>query len=359
MQKIKLVGVETCNPKPRWTQAEVLENVEKSAFISRKAKVFYKRFLSDKGIHTRHFGMEALDSVNTESPDAANQRFAQVATAIGAEAVRKCLEQTKLGREEVDALIITTCTGYLCPGLTSYVSEKLGLKDSIYALDLAGLGCGAAIPALRVGHQYLQAHPGANVIVASVEVCSAALSWGDEIDLILSNVLFSDGAAACLLSDQPNRGGYEILNFESLLWPEYREDLRFSHKDSRLRNVIKRSVPQIAGKAVKNLDDKLKRKLGSEPEHYGIHPGGRRVIDEIQDALGLEEALLEPTRAVLREYGNMSSPSILYVLKTLTEKDRPKKDAHVALFAFGAGFTAFGTVLKSDGFEGDDVWTRA
>lgn len=352
MQSVKIIGVETANPSTKWSQQEVLESVRDNERISKKAKQFYKRFLSDEGIQTRYFGMNALDHVNEETPDEANERFARVSTEIGAEAVRKCLASFGVNPAEIDALIVTTCTGYLCPGLTSYISEAVGLNDTVYALDLAGIGCGAAIPALRSARQYLQAHENSNVMVVSVEVCSAALSWGDEIDLILSNALFADGAAACLLSNKSNAKGYEVLDIQSLLWPQYRDELRFKAKDSRLCNVINKAVPEIAAKAVKFLNQELEGGLDQRPEHYGVHPGGRRILDEVQQAMGLDDQSLQRSRDVLRDYGNMSSPSILYVLKAIAEKDKPKENEHVALYAFGAGFTAFGALLKSDGLPG-------
>lgn len=345
----KLIGIETANPDSKWGQEEVFASVAENSSISLQAKVFYKRFLNDKGIQTRHFGMETLEHVNTESPDEANARFARVATELGTEAAKKCLAAYGVSADEVDALIVTTCTGYLCPGLTSYISEKVGFNESIHAVDLAGLGCGAAIPALRQGYQYLKLHANSNVLVISVEVCSAALSWGDEIDLILSNALFADGAAACLLSNKPGAQGYEFMQFDSLLWPQYRDELRFKKKDSRLCNVINRNVPDIAAEAVRSLSSRMKAKQEGQSTYYGIHPGGRRILDVIQDALGLDDALMERSRSVLRDYGNMSSPSVLYVLKAISENDKPKEGEQVSLFAFGAGFTAFGAVLKSDG----------
>ena len=349
MQEVRVIGVETANPILKWTQKEVLESVHQNEQISKKAKTFYKRFLSDQGIRTRHFGMNTLEHVNTESPDEANQRFADIATEIGSAAIKKCLERYEVPVHEIDALIVTTCTGYLCPGLTSYLAQELGFKDSIEAIDLAGLGCGAAIPALRSAYQYLQTHPDSHVLVVCVEVCSAALSWGDEIDLILSNALFADGAAACLLTNKPGREGHKIIRFESLLWPEYRDELRFKLRDSRLCNVIDRSVPGIAAQAVKFLDEKIRTGLSEAPQHYGVHPGGRRILDAIEESLNFDGQDLQRSRDVLVEYGNMSSPSILYVLKEISEKDRPKENENIALFAFGAGFSAFAVLLESDG----------
>lgn len=348
MQAAKVIRIETANPEARWTQDEILQSVAANGRIEPKAGIFYRKFLSDKAIQTRHLGVSTLSEVNEETPDEANLRFERVATRIGSEAVEKCLASTGLKREDVDGLIVTTCTGYLCPGLTSYISEAVGLRDDIYAVDLAGLGCGAAIPALRAADQYLKVHADSNVIVLSVEVCSAALSWGNEIDLILSNSIFADGAAACLVSNKDQHKGASLMRFESLLWPEYRDDLRFKKKDSRLCNVINKNVPEIAAEAVRFLHGKLTAGSGGSFEHYGVHPGGRRILDEVESGLQMGSDALKRSREVLYDYGNMSSPSILYVLKKILEQDAKEENQQIALFAFGAGFSAYGTVLQTE-----------
>lgn len=347
MNAAKVIHIETANPESRWTQDEILQSVAANEKIEPKAGIFYRKFLSDKAIQTRHLGVSALSEVNEESPDAANERFTRVATDIGRQAVERCLAAAGLKPEEVDGLIVTTCTGYLCPGLTSYISEAVGLRDDLYAVDLAGLGCGAAIPALRAADQYLRVHEDSNVIVLSVEVCSAALSWGNEIDLILSNSIFADGAAACLVSNKAQFEGAVMKGFDSLLWPEYRDDLRFKKKDSRLCNVINKNVPEIAAEAVRFLHGRLAVKAGGPIHHYGVHPGGRRILDEVENGLQLAPETLKRSREVLYDYGNMSSPSILYVLKKILEQDTADEGEQIALFAFGAGFSAYGTLLQT------------
>ena len=344
--KPRLIKITTANPKNRWHQQEILESVKNNPKISERAGLFYKRFLSDSGIETRYFGLNHLQYVNDESPDEANRRFAETATELGSRAARSCLESAGVLPQDLNGLIVTTCTGYLCPGLTSYIAEALGLNEDLFSLDLAGLGCGAALPALRSAEQYLKAHPDSKVLVVCVEVCSAALSWGNETDLILSNCIFSDGAAACLLSNEAGAQGLEILGYESLLWPEHRDDLRFKNKNSRLCNVINRSVPDLSAEAVKQLQDKLLRSIQKPFHYYGVHPGGRRVLDEIETTLKLEPSRLKRSREVLRHYGNMSSPSILFVLKRILEKDDLQPGETIALFSFGAGFSAYGVVLQ-------------
>ncbi|MCB9799506.1 MAG: hypothetical protein H6757_01965 [Candidatus Omnitrophica bacterium] len=346
MLPVKLTHIETDNPEKQWSQDAILEHLLRTKKISSREQIFYKRFLSDGSIATRHFGLKTLDQTYDETADEAIQRFERVATQIGSQALKKCLARAGKTPVEIDGLVVTTCTGYLCPGLTSYIAQASGLRDDLFTLDLAGTGCGAALPALRSAVQFLNTHPDSNIMVLCVEVCSAALAWGQEIDLILSNAIFADGAAACLLSNKPEAKGLEVLNFASLLWPEYRDDLRFKHRDARLCNVINKNVPEIAAEAVKQLRQNLAEKVKEPFRYHAIHPGGRRILDEIENALELDVNALQSSRAVLKQYGNMSSPSILYVIKKIWEDEGIENGDHLLVFSFGAGFTAFGAALK-------------
>jgi len=349
MNQTKILGIETANPPLKMTQQQIWKTIQDYRDLSNIEKTYYKRFLSDLNILTKHIGIEDLKYIFNETPDQLIDRFEKYGTLIGVEAVKKCLQKYELKAEEVDAFFVTTCTGYLCPGLTSYVSEQVGFRSNIYALDLVGIGCGAAIPAIKNADEYLRNHPNSNVIVLCVEICTAAISWGDEIDLILSNVLFGDGAAACLLSNKECDDGLIVNDFHSILWPQHRDELRFKTKDSRLCNVIKKDVPGIAAKAVKETMEKLSINCIGDINHYAVHPGGRRILDEIEQALDFKNDELGPSRAILRDYGNMSSPSVLFVLKDILKSDKLRNGDNIALFAFGAGFTAFGAIFRWQG----------
>ncbi len=346
MNHSKILTIETANPSFQCLQEKALDHVSGKSDISEKILSFYRRFLLDPGIESRHFGMDGLGIVDLESADESSKRFEKVATEMGTSAVKKCLGKANFPASSIDGLIVTTCTGYLCPGLTSYISEAVGLRKNIYALDLVGIGCAASIPALKAADNYLKTHPGHHVLVLCVEVCSAAITWGDDVDLVLSNCIFSDGAAACILGNLPEEEGFRLEAFESILWPEYRDDLRFRYENGRLRNVIGAKVPEIASKAVSELYGKLAGRQNKPFDHYAFHPGGRKILDKIQSVLSLRDADMAASRKILRNFGNMSSPSVLYVLKEITDQDQLKDSDSLILFSFGAGFSAFGASLK-------------
>jgi len=263
---------------------------------------------------------------------------------------------------EVDYVAVTTCTGYLCPGLTSYVAEQCGLRHDICRVDIVGMGCGAAIPAIEQAAQFLAAHPGATAAVISTEICSAAIFIGDAPDLVVSNSIFGDGSAAAVLRGPaqapgarkgPARAAHpywpEFVAFKSLLVPEWREGLRFRTEGGRLRNVLSREVPARAGEACRRLAADLLAAHGLAPgdiAHWVVHAGGRTVVDAVQSALALEDAHVASARAVLRQHGNMSSPTVLFALDEERRSLAPQPGDLGVMLAFGAGFAAHAALVR-------------
>src|SRR5207249_4388773 len=184
-----------------------------------------------------------------------------------------------------------TCTGYVCPGLTSYVSQQLGLRPDVLALDLVGQGCGAALPNLRAAEGLLQSQN--RVLSICVEVCSAALYFDDDPGVLISACLFGDGAGAVVLANKPN--GSRRVEFKtsgSLLRPNDRDILRFEQKDGMLRNILTPQVPALAAQhAGKVFDDALARAALPRTQVTGwvLHPGGRDVLLALRRRLQLGE----------------------------------------------------------------------
>lgn len=330
-----ILGVETANPPHSLTQKEVLALLTKQVKLSDRALALYQNFLLDDGIHRRYFAWDDCQVLLSESLDEKMKRFERSAVDLSVEAVQKILKKKDCRVQNIDAIFVCTCTGYLCPGLSTYVSQRLGLPENIHTLDLVGLGCTGALPALRAADDYLRRSPGSSVLVIAVEICSAATHWKEKPELILSNSIFSDGAAAVLLSNRINIPGLCIKKITSLLRPQFRDDLRFKYLDARLCNVISPKVPEIVSQAL----DVLYKDHSQNKRYYAFHSGGRKVLEAIQLQLDLSDEEMRPSRQILKDYGNMSSPSVLFVLKSILNGQLRNQDA-VTCFSFGAGFLA-------------------
>jgi alkylresorcinol/alkylpyrone synthase len=310
--------------------------------FSSRSKKYYERFLSDPGIRTRAFGLKSLEQLFLETPDQSAARFTSVAVDLAVHAARLTLEAATLGSADIDGLVIVTCTGYLCPGLTSYVGQALGLRSDIFLLDVVGHGCGAAVPGLRIADQFVSTHQSAKVLMIAVEVCSATFVHGESIDLMLSNSIFADGAAACLVSSD-GRPGWQMEQHACRLYPEYRDDLRFRTLNARLTNTLSKAVPGIVARGVKELLAYMG--IAQLPEILVFHPGGRMILDLVEKELNIPPVMLEPSRAILAKHGNLSSPSVLYVLERVMDAQRISDLTPALMVSYGAGVSINGLQL--------------
>src|SRR5208283_3726019 len=247
-----ITGLGVAAPPQRFTQRECWEALRKSAPFARlapRSRAILKKVLTgDNGIATRHLALEPIAEVFDLTPDALQARFAKHAPALATQAAQCALKDARCKPGDIDAVLISTCTGYLCPGLTSYVSERLGLRPDVFTLDLVGQGCGAALPNLRAAEAVLTSGRAQKILSICVEVCSAAFYLDDDPGVLISACLFGDGAGAAVLTHkpQPNRRRVEWKFGSSRLLPDKRDTLRFSHKNGMLRNMLSPQVPQIA-----------------------------------------------------------------------------------------------------------------
>jgi alkylresorcinol/alkylpyrone synthase len=277
--------------------------------------------------------------------------------ALSVESLERALASAGVMAEELGFLAVTTCTGYLCPGLSSYVAERCRLRPDVSRLDIVGMGCGAAVPALEQACQFLLAWPKSSAAVVSTEICSAAMFLGEAMDLIVSNTIFGDGSGAAVLRRVEGRPAGQngapprprVVGFKSLLVPEWRDGLRFRTEGGHLRNVLSRQVPARAGEACRKLADSLLAEHGltrDRIEHWIIHAGGKAVLDAVQRALELPKDGLATARNVMRRSGNMSSPTVLFVLEETHRVRRPQAGERAVLSSFGAGFAAHAALLE-------------
>ena len=329
----------TALPLRAWTQTECWESLRDAkpvqALKPRSRELLEKVLLGSNGIHTRHFATQCLEDLFTSGPQTLNETFEREATRLGAEALRKALSQAEIAA--VDALFICTCTGYLCPGLTSHVAEALDLPSSTYLMDVSGAGCGAALPTLRAACTYLKEHPTHRAAVIAVEICSSAFYVSDDPGVLISLCLFGDGAAAMILEgEEVRRANLRFANFSTLHLPEHREKIRFVNREGRLCNQLHRAVPEIAAQSVAALHQRTSR-----PEQQVIsHAGGRDVLNAIHGQLPHHP--LSEAHEVLMRCGNMSSPSVLFALEQALSAG---PQSPLWLTSFGAGFACHSCTL--------------
>ncbi len=347
---IRALGV--ANPPLYTTQREAFDFFTSHFDLASDEKELYRRLLVDGPIRGRYVGMDSTEDACETDPDRLNARFLKYARNTAVAAAARALEDARLSADQVGGLVINTCTGYLCPGLTSYVAEDLALGNDLKTLDIAGMGCGAALPNLQAAAGMLALHGQRPVLSIAVEICSATLFMGADPMLVVSNSIFGDGAAAAVLQSgeaDAACGLMRVLDFASGVYPSYRNQLHYRQEGGRLRNVLSTKVPHIGAKTAREV---LGRLLGRHQltqdavQWWAVHAGGTAVLEQVGRDLGMDAAALSFSLEVFRDYGNMSSPSVLFVLKRIVDEGHPRRGDLGVLLSFGAGFSAFAALVE-------------
>jgi len=334
---------------PRSISQERLEHLARKHYreklTSRSMSLIHALF-SHPSVRQRSFAIDNVEDLAVESPDARIARFTHWSQELSAQAITQALTQAGLGAGDVDGLIVNTCTGYICPGISTYLIEKMGLSRNVRVYDLVGSGCGGAIPNLEISASILNKKPSGAVVSVSVEICTATFQMEDDLSLLVSNALFGDGAAAAVLWKKPQ--GYELVDSASWYVPEQRESIRYVHKDGQLYNQLSIRLPDMVRKAAAQVvaDLLLPRSLvPGDIKHWALHTGGDKIINAIRDGIGLSEEQVHATRSVLSQYGNMSSPTVWFVLREIENRGIAPGEWCI-MVAFGAGLSAHAFLLR-------------
>jgi len=347
-----LNAIGTALPERCYTKSDCWEAFAASEWFERldtRAHIVAKAVLCrDNGIEKRWLALQSLDEVFDIDPDTLHRRFTAHAPQLAAKAGHAALLRASLRPEAIDAVIVTTCTGYLCPALSGYMVELLGLRHDVLGFDLVGQGCAGALPNWQLANALLGSAQCEHILSICVEVCSAAMYLDNDPGVLISACLFGDGAGAAVLSrSRPAmRRSVQWRETVSLTNPAARESLRFEHRAGMLRNVLTRAVPRLAAThANEVLVDALARADLTQEQISGwiMHAGGRDVLLALEEQLSLPPRALRYSREALRQFGNLSSAFVYFVLDAALEDGAP--GGWWWMSSFGAGFTCHGALL--------------
>jgi alpha-pyrone synthase len=247
-------------------------------------------------------------------------------------------------KSEITHLIITSCTGFSAPGIDLQLIHRLGLNPSIERTIIGFMGCYAAINALKAARHIVRSEPSAKVLVVSIELCTLHFQAAADLELMMPFLLFADGCAAALISAEPE--GLSIASFHAALFPEAANQMAWHIRDLGFDMVLSSRIPASVGEAIVRASQKIL--AGASPRDialWAVHPGGRAILDAVEAAFRLPLNALDASRRVLREFGNMSSATVLFVLKALLEDRKP--GASGVAMSFGPGLTAETMLFKA------------
>jgi predicted naringenin-chalcone synthase len=268
-------------------------------------------------------------------------------------AAKRALAAAGLEMHDVDCILAASCTGYLCPDLATWLVQHLGLRCDVQRGALLGHGCAGALPLLQRAHDHASAYPGRRVLAIAVEICSAAYYVDTSMETIIGNAICADGAAAAVVSTEPappaQSTAPRIVAFQSVLDPSQIDKVGFEQRDGMLRIILAAEIRDLAGPIIEKClagllgPVKLRRE---DIRFWVLHPGGRKVLDRAAEHLGMNGEHLRVSREVLRSYGNMSSPTVLFVLDAVQRTGQPRPGDYGVMLALGPGFAAEAALLQ-------------
>lgn len=356
-------NIATTVPKQSYKQSFLRDQMKKYVAQKETSKRIIHRIYNKSGIDKRHtvikdfrsngdsrFFFQRNGSLTEPSTGTRNQLYIKKAKPLWVKAARKTIDQNaSVDKTDITHIITVSCTGFFAPEPAFEIIKELGLPRSTKRFHLGFMGCFAAFPAMKMAQSFCAAQPGATVLVVCLELCSLHLQNSEATDHLISASVFSDGAAGMIISSAPPpKEGFEFNQFATAIAPDTEEEMAWTIGDTGFEMVLSSYVPHLIKSNLTEAIRPLFENYGISPDAVGawaIHPGGRAILDKIEHHLDLAPEQLSASRNVLANYGNMSSVSILFVLKEILDQPASSGEAPLLAMAFGPGLTIESALL--------------
>ena len=347
----KIVAVSTAVPEYEVHQAEIREFARKLFSVNIKDMDRLLPVFDNAGIDTRYFTKPLNWFEQERTPSEKNKAYIESSTRLGVEAAQNLFEQTSTAPKEIDYIIYVNSTGLATPTIDARLINLLGLRQDIRRSPIWGLGCAGGAAGLSHAHHYLLGHPDERVLLVSCELCGLTFLLNDySKSNLIACALFGEGAAAVLLSGANlKQDGLEIISTKSRFFPDSLDVMGWNVLDQGLQVIFAKRIPEIIEKcALNDLSDFTQESNINlqDIDHLLFHPGGTKVIEAYQNALNLKNSQLNLSRDILRQYGNMSSVTVLFVLEKYIRQFGFGNGGFGLLTALGPGFSSESLLLR-------------
>jgi alkylresorcinol/alkylpyrone synthase len=342
----RLLSIATAVPPYPLDQDDVIERVRRlfggAAALDRLLPVF-----TNTGIRTRYSCVPIEWYDRRHGWAERNHIYLSAALDLLEATAIRLLDRAGIARHEIDAIVVVSTTGIATPSLDALLIERMGLRANVRRLPIFGLGCAGGVVGLARAASQAVAMPGETVLFLVVELCALSFRRDDfSKSNIVATALFGDGAAGALLSTEAD--GPAVVAAGEHTWPGSLEVMGWEVADDGLSAVFSRDIPQLVATCFRQVADEF---LGrhdlsiGDIDRFVCHPGGAKVVAALESAFGLDQGALVGARGVLRDYGNMSAATVMFVLDRVLADPRPWSKA--LLTALGPGFTAGFLVLDN------------
>lgn len=359
-----LIDIETASPPYKVSQIKAASELKKRMKGSNAAGRLIDMAASHSGIDQRFIVIpDAEDGIeekfysvngNYVSPDTKKRmdEYEKWAKRLSKTAVQKLIDRAGFNFKELDKIITISCTGFFAPGLDYYLINEFSFPLDVKRTNIGFMGCAASLIGMGSVLETIATEDTSNVLLVSLELCSLHLQTEPTRDNILANMIFADGCAAALFSGSDlynSKARLELIITDSILFKDSSKYMGWKIGNFGFEMILSSELPKIissdAVPALKNILEKQGIEIKSI-KHWALHPGGRAILDSLQKGLNLSDEQLKASRTVLRNFGNLSSASILFVLKELLNSGDIKKNDLCCAVAFGPGLTMEVALLK-------------
>lgn len=352
---IAILGIGTDVPDYRLEQTDTSQRLAQALSEIPDTARWVRRIFKHCGVETRYTCepnlLESAEDCryfsqrsNRVIPSTAErmETYKREAVPLGLNAARKALEDGEVQVSDITHLITVSCTGQFLPGLDAALVGQLGLAVTVNRIPLNFLGCAAGLKAVCLSRQIVSSNPSAKVLIVCVELCTLHIQPSSQRENLFGASFFGDGSSACIVgSTGPNhRGIFQLGNDHSILLPDSAEEMVWEVGNYGFDLYLSTNIPKLIGKFI---PEQIEHLISGSQKHdlWAIHPGGKGIIDTLEELYELTQEQTQPSRSVLRNYGNMSSATILFVLNEMRQEliSRDSGPANGIALAFGPGLT--------------------
>ena len=347
---VKIISVAKQLPKYNKLTADILPYLE--LWLSGQEDRFKRKVLKifeNAGVDRRYSIMDPAEVFLNTSFEEKNDIYIREVIGLAEGALLKSLEKVTLKPEDIDYIITVSCTGIMIPSLDAYLINRLNMKQDIVRLPVTEMGCAAGVSGIIYAKNFLKANTNKRAVVVSVESPTATFQLDDfSMANIVSAAIFGDGAASVVLSSYENEEGPEIKDEAMYHFYDTEHMMGFKLANTGLQMILDVTVPETIAEHFPAIVHPFLEKNGitiQDIDHLIFHPGGKKIVQTVEDLFGSLGKNIDDTKEVLKLYGNMSSATVLYVLERFMDKKLPKGDKGLML-SFGPGFSAQRILLE-------------